>query len=412
MKILLINKFHYNKGGSETYYFAQAEALRAKGHEVINFAMEDKNNITCEQSKYFVPNVDYNNIDGMKDKIRAVINLFHNKIAAERMERLIQHEHPDIAHVGLLHRQITFSVIEVLKRYNIPVVMTMHDLIFACPNYTMLTNGIVCEKCLKGSVINCVIGKCVKNSIAKSFLAAIEKVYLMRKNYYNLIDLYITECEHYKYLMNLARITKSRIITKSNFLPIQQKYNFNKNYKDYILYFGRFSKEKGLMTLLQAHKNSDCKRHLVLVGAGPMKQEMEYFVKINDLVNVEFLGPIYGIEMEKLIEEAKTIVVPSEWYENCPYAVLQSMAKGKIVIASRIGGLPELIADGENGFLFEAKNTLDLISKVEMVFSMNKEEYENMSEYIMNIAKKKFYWSQYADFLIDNYIKLLEEKSK
>lgn len=410
MKVLLINKFHYNRGGSETYYFAQAEALKAKGHEVIFFAMEDEKNIPCEQSKYFVSNVDYNNNGGIKKKISVVTSFFYNKAAAEKMEQLIQKEHPDVAHVGLLHRQITFSVIEVLKKYNIPVVMTMHDLIFACPNYTMLTHGSICEKCINGNVINCIRNKCVKDSTAKSVLAAAEKVYLIHKKYYDLIDLYITECNQYHGLMDKAKITKSRIITKTNFLPINQEYRFNNYYKDYVLYFGRFSREKGIMTLLKAHKESGCKRPLVVVGAGPMKEEIDRYVRENKLSNIELPGPIYGENMEKIIEGARTIIVPSEWYENCPYALLQSLAKGKIVIASRIGGLPELINDGDTGYLFEAGNSKDLIAKIDKVFSMSKEEYENMSGHISKKAYEKHNWEQYADFLISEYTRLIEEK--
>lgn len=412
MKILLINKFHYNRGGSETYYFALADALKAKGCEVIFFAMEDFQNIPCEQAKYFVPHVDYNSTSGMKSKIKAVSSFFYNKTAAEKMEQLINIECPDIAHIGLIHRQITFSVVEVLKRHNIPVVMTMHDLIFACPNYTMLTHGRICDKCLTSSVINCVKNKCVKNSTLKSILAACEKKYLIFKKFYNMIDLYITECDQYRELMNKARVTTSKIVTKTNFLPIHQRYVFNKEYNNYMLYFGRFSREKGILTLLKAHKKSGCKHQLMIVGTGPIKEEIMAYIEENKLSNVELPGPIYGQDMEKIIERAKTIIVPSEWYENCPYALLQSLAKGKIVIASRIGGLPELIEDEDTGFLFEAGNADDLNEKIERVYLMKKEEYETMSEHIARVAYKRHNWEQYVDFLIDEYRELVKESYK
>lgn len=410
MKILLINKFHYMRGGSETYYFAQADALKAKGHEVVCFAMRDDRNLPCAQSEYFVPNVDYNNSAGLKSKINAGKNFFYSKIAAEKMEKLIEEEHPDVAHIGLLHRQITFSVVEVLKKHNIPVVMTMHDLIFACPNYTMLSNGTVCEKCLSGSVINCIKNRCVKESISKSALAAMEKRYLLYKKYYDLIDLYITECDFYRELFKKANVTTSRIVTKTNFLPISQKYEFNPDYRDYVLYFGRFSQEKGIKTLLKAHKESGCKRHMIIVGAGPIKNEIDDYIKKNKLNNIELPGAIYGEKMEGIIEGAKVIVVPSEWYENCPYALLQSLAKGKIVIASRIGGLPELVVDNKTGFLFEAGNTSDLNNKIDKVYAMEKREYEIMSQNIVIEAKKRHHWEQYVDMLINEYTELIKSK--
>lgn len=410
MKILLINKFHYNRGGSETYYFAQAEALKAKGHDVICFSMKDEKNVPCAQEKYFVPHIDYNsNQGGIKSKIKAVTSFFYNKIAAEKMEQLINDEHPDIAHIGLINRQITFSVVEILKKHNIPVVMTMHDLIFACPNYTMLTQGQVCERCLSESVLNCVKRKCVKDSTAKSLLAAAEKKYLLKKRYYDLVDLYITECDFYKKLFIKSNVTNSKIITMSNFLPIHQKYGFKEIYEDYILYFGRFSREKGIFTLLKAQKLLKGKYYLKLVGAGPLASEIKDYISTNKINNVELPGPIYGEEMEKIIEKARVIVVPSEWYENCPYALLQSLAKGKIVIASRIGGLPELIEDGKTGLLFKAGSETDLSSKIEYVFNMNENEYRNMSMRIAEDAKKKHYWEDYIDKLITEYKRLISK---
>lgn len=412
MKVLMINKFLYMRGGSETYNFALAEALNKKGHQVVFFAMDDEKNIDSNQSKYFVPNVDYNGKSGFSAKINYVRNFFYSKVAAENMEALIRAERPDIAHIGLIHRQITFSVIDILKKYNIPIVMTVHDLIFACPNYTMLTNGSVCEDCVDGSVFNCVKKKCVKNSTIKSLLAAYEKIFLLKRKYYDMIDLYITECDFYKKIMKRSKITNSKIIFRTNFLPASQDYKFNEKYNDYILYFGRFSKEKGILTLLKAHKENQCKYRMVIIGAGPMKGDIIKFISENNLTNIELPGPIYGYKMERIIEYAKVVVTPSEWYENCPYALLQSIAKGKVEIVSRIGGLPELVDDGRTGYLFEPGNELDLAEKINTVMNMSKEEYESMSKRICKEAKLKHSWEEYTDQMIHEYSNLININKK
>ena len=396
------------RGGSETYYFALKDALERKGHEVVCFAMQDEKNLPCEQEKFFVKNSDYNGDSGVSAKLRMVKDFFYNKSAAEQMEALIEQEQPDIAHIGLLHRQITFSVVEVLKKHNIPVVMTMHDLIFACPNYTCLSGGEICESCIRGSVFNCITNKCVKDSYPKSVLAAFEKIYLLKKDFYDYIDLYITECDFYKKLFEDSNVTISDIKTMTNFLPVEQKFEFNSAYSDYVLYFGRFSYEKGILTLLKAHKESGCRYPLKVVGAGPIEDEIKKFVSDNELTNIELPGPIYGDEMERIIEGARVIVVPSEWYENCPYALLQAIAKGKIVIASNIGGLPELISDGETGFLFEAGNSSDLAAKIEQVCTMDKSQYEDMSRHIAESAHSRHNWEQYIDSLLDEYTRLLD----
>jgi glycosyltransferase involved in cell wall biosynthesis len=205
-------------------------------------------------------------------------------------------------------------------------------------------------------------------------------------------------------------VTTSRVITMSNFLPLNQKYGFNENYEDYILYFGRFSKEKGIITLLKAQKLLNGKHKMVLVGAGPFEHDIKEYIYQNKIINVELPGPIYGAEMEIYLEKARVIIVPSEWYENCPYAILQSMAKGKVVIASRIGGLPELISDNETGLLFTAGDANSLASKIEDVFNLTKEEYKKMSIKIVDKTKKNHYWEHYIDELIIEYKRMIENK--
>ena len=78
MKILLVNKFHYRKGGSETYYFALAEALRRAGHQVIFFAMDSKKNLPCEQAQYFVTNVEYNGPQGAAAQLKSGLKLLYS----------------------------------------------------------------------------------------------------------------------------------------------------------------------------------------------------------------------------------------------------------------------------------------------------------------------------------------------
>lgn len=412
MKILLINKFHYKRGGSETYYFALAEALKAKGHEVIYFAMKDDKNIPCDQKEYFVSNVDYNREQGLGKKISLGVKTFYSFEAKKKIKELVEQEKPDIAHIGLLHRQITFSVVDVLKEYNIPTVMMIHDLIYLCPNYTMLSSDKVCSDCVSKGLMNCISKKCVKNSYVKSFLATAEAQFLKLGNYYNKVDLYIAECKMYQKLMRESNFTTSPIICMTNFLPINQVYEYNSNYEDYILYFGRLSKEKGVLTLLKAHQQMKCKYRLIIVGSGPAQDEIKDYIQKHNLTNVELPGAIYGIEMEELIKRARTIVIPSQWYENCPYSLLESLAKGKIVIASKIGGLPELVKDKETGFLFEAGNVEDLVKKINIVMSMKKREYHEMSKRILETAKKKFAWETYIDKLLKEYKKLIKNHKK
>ena len=410
MKILLINKFHYKKGGSETYYFSLAEALIKKGHEVVFFSMEDSKNELSKEKAYFVSNINYNDKKNLFDNIKYAFKSIYSFEAKKKMEELIIKEKPDIAHIGLLHRQLTFSIVNVLKKHNIPIVMTMHDLIFTCPNYKMLSNNNICTKCIEGNFKNCVSQKCIKNSTMKSLLAFIEAIFLKKKRYYNKIDLYIAECDMYKKLMEQSKFTNSHIIKMHNFLPVSQKYEFNPEYENYILYFGRLSNEKGVITLLDALKITGCKHKCIIIGNGPQENEIKEYIAKNKISNIEMLGPIYGEKLKTILEHSKAVIVPSEWYENCPYTVLESMARGKIIIASKIGGLPELISDKKTGFLFEMGNSQDLSQKIDYVMNMKTSDYLKMSNNILEYAKKKFDWERYTDKLLKQYNILLKKK--
>lgn len=410
MKILLIHKFHYMLGGTETFHYNLAEALIAAGHEVVFFSMYDERNIPCPQDKYFVSNVDYNdpNVKGIK-KIKMGLKLIYSFEAKYKMEELLKNEKPDIAHIGLLHRQITFSVVDVLKKYNIPIVMHLHELTAVCPCYTMLRpNGTICSDCASKGYWNCVKNNCIKNSKVKSLLAYAEAIFLKVGRYYNKIDLYIAECDFYKNLIENAHVTNSPIIRMNNFLPIAQEYKAYTEHKDYILYFGRYAREKGVLTILKAFLQLDCKEKLVLVGRGTEEETIKKFINNNNLQDRVFVNTaIFGKEMDKIIEKAKIVLVPSEWYENGAFVVLQALAKGKIVVASNIAGLAEIIQDGKTGYLAEAGNPDSFAEAINKVLSMNDDDYKCMSQRVVKYVRNRCNAEIYIKKLIGIYQKLI-----
>lgn len=402
-------------GGTETFHYNLAEALTAAGHEVIFFSMHDDRNIPCPQDKYFVSNVNYNdqNLKGLK-KIKTGFKVIYNFEAKKNFEQLIKDEKPDIAHIGLLHRQITFSVVDVLKKYDIPVVMHLHELTAVCPCYTMLRpDGTICSDCATKGYWNCVKHKCMKQSRAKSLLAYVEAMFLKCGHYYNKIDTYIAECDFYKKLVEKADFTTSPIIRMNNFLPINQEYKAYYQHDNYILYFGRYAREKGVLTILKAYAKLNCNEKLVLVGKGSEEKKIKEFVAENNLESkIEVNGAIFGTEMDHIIEKAKVVLVPSEWYENGAFVALQALAKGKIVVASDIAGLSEIIQDGETGFLAEAGNPESFAKTISNVLSMSDEEYIQMSNRIVEYAKRRCDAKCYIKNLTMLYSSLIESKKK
>ena len=395
MKVLLVNKFHYRKGGSETYYFTLAEALKARGHEVIFFAMQDEKNLSCEQEGYFVSNASVNG--GMKSKLNMLLHMTYSKEAYTKMKALLKAERPDLVILNLVHKQITLSIIDAIKEHDpkLPIFWTMHDLIAVCPSYSMRDgSGNICEKCLGGDFSHCVKNKCIKGNTLMSVLSKHEAEYIRKRKWYDQVDLFICPSEFYRKKLTEGNFTKSPIVTMRNPLPLDTAFERNETNEGYILYFGRLSPEKGVKTLIEAAKKCDCR--LVILGTGPQEQELKEFAK--DAPNIEFKGFQTGKTLKNYVKNSKCVVLPSEWYENGPYSAMEAMALGKPLIVSNYGGLPELVEDGVNGYIYE--KTADALAEcIEKMQKLDLGTYQKMANASLEKAKAMFDAEKYVDVI-------------
>lgn len=394
MKVLLVNKFHYIKGGSETYYFTLAEALKSRGHEVVFFAMQDaEKNIPCEQDTYFVSHSSVNG--GIKSKLNMVLHLTYSKEAYKNMKRLLKDEKPDLVILNLVHKQITLSIIDAIKEYDpkLPIFWTMHDLIAVCPSYTMRDgNGNICEKCLQGSFRPCVENRCIKGSRLMSMLSKYEADYIRKRKWYDQVDLFICPSAFYRKKLTEGKFTKSPIITLRNPLPLGTTYEISSSNDGYVLYFGRLSPEKGVKTLIEAALKCGCR--LVILGTGPQEEELKNFAQNNP--NIEFKGFQAGDTLMNFVRNSKCVVLPSEWYENGPYSAMEAMAMGKPLVVSSNGGLPELVDDGVNGYIYE-KDADALAKCIEKMLQLPDDEYKKMARSSLEKAKAMFNAGHYVD---------------
>lgn len=390
------------KGGSERYYFTIADALKKAGHQVIYFAMHDAKNEPCYQSPYFVSKVSTDG--GIKSKIKMVLHIAYSKEAYNNMTDLLKKENPELVILNLVHKQITCSIIDAIKDYNpnIKIVWTMHDLITVCPSYTMLDGqGNICEKCLDGNFNHCKQNRCIRGSRLMSYLSTYEAKQIKKRGWYNKVDLFVCPSEFYKKKLEQGNFTKSSIIHIANPLSDDTVFESSNDVKDYVLYFGRLSKEKGVPTLIKAMKNIDKK--LIVLGTGPIEEKLKELVKSEGLEDkVSLLGFKTGKELEDYVAQAKVVVLPSEWYENGPYSAMEALAKGKPLIVSNLGGLPELVDDGKNGFIYEAGNVEALESSINKIFGLSESEYAQFEDYSLNMAKTKFDAARYVESLLDN----------
>jgi len=362
MRVLSVNKFHYLKGGSETYYFSLNKLLSQHGHEVISFSMKDEKNIPNVYSEYYVENIDYSKKTTLINKVRLAAKFIYSFEAAEKLDRLITDYKPDIAHLHIFQHQLSPSILWTLKKHGIPVVYTAHDFKMICPNYKMLAQGEICEACKGGRYLSCLQKRCISGSLFNSLLNVKEAYVHKILKSYDIIGRIITPSNFYREKFIEFGIDSEKVKYVPNFL-FEADYTPAYSFKDYFVYAGRLSDEKGVDTLLQAMKRVEGK--LKIAGTGPTEERLKAYTKDEGLENkVEFIGYKTGDELKNILKDAMFVVVPSKWYENAPYSILEAMASGKAVIGSNIGGIPELIRNDVTGLIFQPENSQDLAGKI------------------------------------------------
>ncbi len=404
MKILLVNKFHYIKGGSETYYFGLAELLRSHGHDVIFFSMKDERNFPCEQEEYFVDNVDFNAHMSKLAMVKMAWKMLYSKEAKKKFDKLLSKEKPDIIHLNIFQSQLTGSIVDVAKKHGIPTVYTAHDLKSVCPAYTMFNHGEVCERCLSGNYLHCSKQGCMKDSKMKSILATMEAYSYKWRKIYRKIDHVITPSLFYKKKIEEGEVFNCNITYLANFLSDESLYANAVSVGEYFLYFGRLSKEKGILTTIKAYAKLNTDRLLYIVGTGPIEQEARKL--ISDLMleeKIKLLGFKIGAELRQIVSNARCVILPSEWYENGPYSVMEALAAGKPTIVSTNGGLPELVEDGVTGYISVPGDVDNLASKMKAMDELSDAEMIEMSKKSVQRAKEKFDKEKYYNYLMKIY---------
>lgn len=396
MKILMINKFLYPNGGSETYIFKLGDVLKEHGHEVQYFGMEHKGRCVSNAVNAYTSDMDFHN--GSKlSKLTYPLKTIYSKEARKKIRLVLDDFKPDICHINNFNYQLTPSVILEINKWRkesghkCKIVFTAHDYQLVCPNH-MCNNPNThenCEYCLNGHFLNCFKGKCIHGSSAKSAIGTMEAMFWRMNGVYKYIDTMICCSEFMKKKLDTNPLFSKKTITLHNFIDKVEWKDAQK--KDYILYFGRFSKEKGIETLMRVCKKLP-ETQFVFAGTGPLEDE------INKIQNIKNVGFQSGEDLEKLIREARFSIYPSEWYENCPFSVMESQMYGTPVLGADIGGIPELIQVGITGELYESGNYEELKSKIQKLWN-NKGLTE---EYSMNCKEISF------DTIEQYYTKLMK----
>ncbi|MCI7040936.1 MAG: glycosyltransferase family 4 protein [Lachnospiraceae bacterium] len=401
MRILIVNKFLYPNGGSETYIFEVGRQLEKMGHEVQYFGMEHEKNIVGNHAESYTSNMDFHT--GKLQKLLYPFRIIYSVEARKKIRIVLDDFKPDVVHLNNFNFQLTPSALYEIKKYqkdtgrNVKIVFTAHDSQLVCPNHLMqqYISHERCTKCIGGSPFNCTKHKCIHGSLAKSFIGSVEASLYRTLGTYRLIDIAICPSKFLKDQLDTCRELQGKTVVMHNFVDAGdvKEHNIDKK-NDYVLYFGRYSEEKGIETLLKA-----CRKlpeiPFVFAGNGPLEKD------VNELSNITNRGFLSGKELEEAIQNARFSVFPSECNENCPFSVMESITNGTPVIGASIGGVPELINDGQNGYLFESGNEEELCSKINQLWKDEK-KLEILAEGCRNTV---FYTLEgYCNKLLEYYM--------
>lgn len=352
-----IGQNHRITGGSDRYFFDLAQMLEAEDNTVVPFAAQHPENLHSKWEAYFPRGADFQSISPLN-----LARFLHSPEAAQRLATLISRVGPQLAHLHIYYGKLTSSILKVLKSNSIPAVQTLHEYKLICPVYTLNSNGENCQKCSVGHYAPSILGRCNQGSLARSMLSAVEASISVRAGAVTIPDRFIAVSEFVRQRAIEGGIPSSKISVLHNFtFPDRLRPTVNEG--SYFVYYGRIERLKGIFTLLRAAEAAGVK--LVIVGVGKASEEVAEYVAAGGLGERVSLFPfLSGEALGDIVRGAICTVVPSEWYETFGLTVIESFCYGRPVIASKIGGMTEIIDEGSDGFLFAPGDERDLADKL------------------------------------------------
>lgn len=367
MNVLIINKFLHPNGGSETYIFKLGQQLTEMGHQVQYFGMEHEGRCVGNRVESYTTDMDFHGGSKLA-KLTYPLKTIYSREARKKLRLVLEDFKPDVCHINNFNYQLTPSILLEIAAWRkkakkkCPIIYTAHDMQLVCPNHLCVNpnTGKICEKCLGGHYLNCLKGKCIHGSTAKSAVGMMEAVYWKMRGTYKLIDTVICCSAFLKSKLDTYPVLRNKTIALHNFvddIPWQAPEK-----QDYVLFFGRYSHEKGIATLLQV-----CKElpdiPFVFAGSGPLEDE------VNALPNITNKGFCTGDTLRNIIRGARFTVIPSECNENCPFTVMESQQLGTPVLGAKIGGIPELLQQDQTGWLFPSGDQAALKAAVSALWN-------------------------------------------
>jgi glycosyltransferase involved in cell wall biosynthesis len=348
MRVLLVNAFHYLKGGVERTYLDESRWLAAAGHEVAHFATRHPENEPSPTAEYFAPPADFTEGGYALAQLPQLGRVLWSAPAAAALQRLLAAWKPDIAHLHAPSRHLTPSIFGPLARAGVPVVMTLHDFKPWCTNRILYAHGEICERCRGGSHWHAVTTACVQGSRAKSAVGALEAYLHDALHAYASVRRWIAPS---RWVYDKARTfgvddALLRVLSHGVEPPLHPAQPPPATPERYAFFAGRLSAEKGVR-LLPAIATAISPVPLVVAGDGPLAA----WLGEQRLANVRLVGHLPDAELAGLRARASVVVAPSLFVEHFGYSVAEALLDARPVVAARIGALPELVEHEVTGLL-------------------------------------------------------------
>ena len=347
MKILQANKFYFLRGGAERYMLELSAWLSSQGHEVVPFAMRHPDNLETLYAEFFPSFVQTDRPRLDLEGLRTFGRMFYSLEARACLSRLLDATRPEVAHIHNIYTQLSPSILDALARRRVPTVMTVHDHHLVSSQYNVCADGCGPDFSRLG-IVRGTLARPHKHSYAASFAqAATFAFHYNRGSYRNRVDLFLTPSEYMRRRLLSAGFPEDKVRTVRFGVDadvLQPRFDHD----GYVLYFGRLSEEKGVETVIRAAKQLP-EIPFKIVGSGPWEPALHAIA--HEVKNVEFMGFRSGEALWDMVRGALCVLIPSRVQENFSLAALESMALGKPVISSNVGGMAEAVEDRVTGLL-------------------------------------------------------------
>lgn len=354
MKIVQVNKFYFAEYGTEKYWFGLMDLLRSHGHTVIPFSMDDPRNAPAKNASDFVSRVDMQRVQLSWRGLKKLARMIYSREAKKKFAALLDREQPDLVHVHSIHHQISPSILGEAKKRGIPVVQTLHDYKLVCPSYHFpFRNGAVCLQCRRGNWLHFIRHRGHKNSLAASIAVAIESwIHSVTKIYERNVDQFVVPSDDMAHHLIEFGVEPKKVSVIPHFLNLED-WKTTTKLGEGVLFAGRLAAERGLEHVLKAAAALPDEKFMI-AGDGPERAALEAKIAFQGIKNIELLGRLDGARLHQAFRDCRVVFFPTLTLETFGLTVLEAMAAGKPVVATRMGAVPNLVVDGTTGYLYES----------------------------------------------------------